>query len=249
MEAYGYDLSQLTLGNKMQSQLSRVLRLLPDKTRGRLDYRLGHHTHFYPWGSAFNGQTVRRELCRRVLVTMKPDLIVETGTYRGTTTEFLAQFGVPVVSIESSDRYFEFSRLRLSKFDNVSLIKGSSDEVLEDMGKSGQLDIDVFAYLDAHWYDYLPLREEISTIARCAKSFIALVDDFEVPGDSGYKFDDYGPNGSCTLAYVEDILGPGVRVFFPTVSSSAETGVRRGYCLIAAGESNIAMLETFSELN
>lgn len=228
--------------------IARGLDLLPERSRGRLDYKVGRHHHFHPWGGAFNGQTLRRELCRRLLVEMKPDSIVETGTYRGVTTEFLAQFDKPVITIESNERFHEFSKQRLSRLQNVSVLHGSSDVILQKLTEQGQLDGNIFAYLDAHWYKHLPLRGEIKVISGYAASFVLLVDDFKVPGQGGYKFDDYGDVGACTTEHIEDLLDGSTQIFFPNIPAKDETDAPRGYCFIARGERNTQFLTSFPEL-
>jgi hypothetical protein len=50
----------------------------------------------------------------------------------------------------------------------------------------------VFFHLDAHWEGDLPLQEEIEIILGRFPNFLIMIDDFRVPGDSGYGFDDYG---------------------------------------------------------
>jgi hypothetical protein len=63
--------------------------------------------------------------------------------------------------------------------------------------------------------------------------WIAIIDDFQVPQDSGYFFDQYG----------EVIIGksqvpkfPTIRTFSPSVNSSQETGARRGTGYIFYGD-------------
>ena len=60
----------------------------------------------------------------------------------------------------------------------------------------------VFVYLDAHWQEDLPLAEELRIVASVWTRCVVMVDDFQVPGDSGYAYDDYGPG----LALTEDYL-------------------------------------------
>ena len=49
----------------------------------------------------------------------------------------------------------------------------------------------MFAYLDAHWYENLPLDNELKTLASF-KNVIILIDDFMVPNNSSWKHDSYG---------------------------------------------------------
>jgi hypothetical protein len=74
---------------------SLALRTLGPAAIGRFDYvfRPSLRTK---WGGPMNGQTGRQRMCREVIAAMQPAAIVETGTFRGTTTGFFAEFGVPV---------------------------------------------------------------------------------------------------------------------------------------------------------
>ena len=51
---------------------------------------------------------------------------------------------------------------------------------------------DVFFYLDAHSEKNFPFFEEIDLICSYWYNSVVMVDDFQVPGDKGYIFDDYG---------------------------------------------------------
>src|SRR5258708_5040212 len=61
------------------------------------------------------------------------DAIAETGTFRGSTSLFLAQNsgGAHVYSCESSGRNFEFSKRRLRGIQNLSLSKLDSREFIQ----------------------------------------------------------------------------------------------------------------------
>lgn len=220
---------------------------LPPALQGWLEFRLGRHEVFYPWGGAFNNQTVRRELCRRIIRFLKPDLIVETGTHRGTTTAFLAEFGAPVISIESDPKFFAFAKARLAAFANVTLHHGKSHGVLAGLLRDAKPQA-LFAYLDAHWEDEFPLREEIEQIARQTPAFVIVMDDFEVPQDREYGFDDYGAKGACRLSFIQPSLTSDMAVYFPAVPAREETGVKRGYCFLARGQAVIERLDSFPEL-
>src|SRR5687767_9801389 len=99
--------------NQQSSSIkSLVLRSFGPVTVGRLEYVFRPSLRA-SWGGAMNGQQGRQRMCREMLAALPPSAIVETGTFRGTTTEFLAQFGVPVYSVEAEPRYHAFAAMRL----------------------------------------------------------------------------------------------------------------------------------------
>ena len=161
--------------------------------------------------------------------------IVETGTFRCVTTEYFAsRLTIPVFSIENNRRNYGFAMARLKRFKCVRIILGDSVQVLENLFKERTLpEGPGFFYLDVHWGMHLPLKEEVSLIFDRHRSSIVMIDDFEIPDDPGYDFDDYGENGSLTLSYLSGTIDRlGLVGFFPNCPSSEETGKRRGMIVI-----------------
>lgn len=85
-------------------------------------------------------------------------------------------------------------------------------------------------YLDAHWAADLPLREEVAIVFAHWHRPLVVVDDFEVPDDTGYAFDRYG----------DTVIGfgllpplPGVDAYLPATPATDETGARRGWVVLA----------------
>src|SRR6266516_5596589 len=97
--------------------LKHALSLLPEELQGRLEYRLrpSLSSGFGP----LNDQAVRANIFKRVLVECNIGQIVETGTFRGTTTAYFARTGLPVYSIEVSRKLYEYSKLKLGVLSNV----------------------------------------------------------------------------------------------------------------------------------
>jgi len=94
-------------------------------------------------------------------------------------------------------------------------------------------------FLDAHWGEDWPLREEIALITKL-KRFLIVIDDFFVPGKSDpshphglFGYDIYGGQ-ILSWAYIVDLFkGLGVRVFYPTRPNRD----RRGLAMIFNGYS------------
>jgi hypothetical protein len=203
----------------------RALRgLLSEQTMGIIDY-IRTPDHGAGWGP-FNGQTARQALFVDIVAKTRPAAIVETGTFLGATTELMAQSGLPVFTIELNPRNYGFVRARFWRRRNVQLLHGDSrtgllkllDGALRSLSNRA-----IFFYLDAHWNDDLPLAEEIDVVfSRCPLA-IVMIDDFEVPSDSGYGYDDYGPGKALVVGYIRQAMpAHQLQAFYPSTPSAAD---------------------------
>jgi predicted O-methyltransferase YrrM len=206
-----------------------VTKKLPPAVAGRVD--LLRPSFAAAWGGPLNGQEHRRAIVRALARAVDVDLVLETGTYRGTSTEFFAAvFGKPVQTVEGSLRNFTFARHRLAAQPQITVHLGDSRTFLK--GLSGTSEQTVFVYLDAHWEDDLPLREELEIIRSTWPKAIVMVDDFQVPGDPGYTYDDYGPGKALVESYLPPLEG--WVLLYPSLPSAQETGARRGCCVLVS---------------
>lgn len=192
------------------------------------------------WGGPFNGQAFRQQLFSELHARVSFAAIVETGTYRGSTTAYFRQTTrVPVHSFESRARHHGFARARLWRARGVRLHRGDSRAGIAALAAYRALPPGpVFFYLDAHWRGDLPLREELDLAFAHWPQAVAMIDDFAVPDDPGYGFDDYGPDHALTLAYLGSRAAPPAAAWFPACGSSAETGAQRG-CVVLARDAEI----------
>lgn len=83
----------------------------------------------------------------------------------------------------------------------------------------------VLAYLDAHWVKEIPARNELTALASWGGNWVAIIDDFKVPGDPSYGFDQYGEI-AVDLTLIPDSLG--IQIFVPKISAETETGANKG---------------------
>lgn len=187
-------------------------------------------------GGPFNGQIHRLRMVERLLKSGIVDRIVETGSFRGDTTEFLAcTFPGLVITIEENVEYAKFTSIRLRRKKNVRVMCGDSAMLLREALRVEPAGT-TFVYLDAHWGRKLPLRDELLAVKECEFPVVVMIDDFEVPGDTGYGFDEYGEVGRLSWPYIADLVTGWFTVFWPAVSSTQESGARRGCCVLARGE-------------
>ncbi len=189
-----------------------------------------------------NGQDKRKEVFAEIISAVKLDGIIETGTNLGFSTGyFAAKTGLPVFSCEIDPMRFNLSqKLLLPYFSTIKLYNNNSVNFLKEFPADPKSIY--FFYLDAHWYDFLPLKQEIEIISSRWEQFVIMVDDFKVEGDSGYGYDDYGSVGTLTLAYIRELVKRlNLAVYFPVFSSSEETGFRRGYIVLSRGKINASL--------
>lgn len=190
------------------------------------------------WGGPFNGQAGRTAIMEAILRTCLLENVVETGTFRGTTTEFLAQrVNGRVYSCESEPRYFLYSRRRLEPLRNVEVHLRDSRAFLQTLlSRDGVRQARTLFYLDAHWNIDLPLASEIEIILNKHASSVIAIDDFEVPFDRDYGFDDYGPDKRLWLPILAPFRNAVPNFYVPSIRAAKETGAKRGCIWFASSD-------------
>ena len=182
-------------------------------------------------GGPMNGQARRLEIMRELERTFRFTAVIETGTFRGSTTEFLCHLiDGPVYTAEHYRRAWLYAKQRLSIYESADVRQGDSRAVLADLFADQAVPkSNVLFYLDAHWDDGdLPLAQELRTISDGWPDSVIVMDDFEVEGDPGYGFDEYGPGMRLSRQYLPDHVLADYVLLYPKAPSSRETGSRRG---------------------
>jgi len=198
------------------------------------DFLLDHikpYIYFDRWHiQPFNGQAQRMSTISKICRDFSPNMGIETGTYLGSSTPYLAAMVSeemytieidPSVAAQADERFKKNhpdSRIQLRIGDSVSEIV----KVLEKIDPKSKR---VIAYLDAHWYEAVPTTTEIEALINWGGSWIAIIDDFKVDIDPLYKFDVYG-----SIEIGPSILPPtsGISLFVTNQSALIETGRRKG---------------------
>jgi len=114
--------------------------------------------------------------------------VIETGTYKGVTTRWLAMNFRNVFSIEIMRKYFEEASLSLKGFDNITLINSDSRKALPSIldkvkGKT-------LIFIDSHWYEN-PLLPELEIIAESKLKPFICIHDMKNPEDPTMGYDTY----------------------------------------------------------
>jgi predicted O-methyltransferase YrrM len=201
------------------------------------------------WGGPMNGQRGRAEAFLALIAAIDAAAVVETGTYRGTTCEWIAaNYHGSIFTCEIDPRMYYQAREKLAGYSNVTCVLQDSRAFLREILPKLERDRAALFYLDAHWQEDLPLQEELALIFKNHPRAVIMIDDFAVPHDAGYAWDDYGPGKQLTLELLSASEGRDARIFFPSLPSQAETGARRGCCVLTKDEdlaAKIAALVAF----
>lgn len=108
---------------------------------------------------------------------------VETGSYRGDTAAWAAQFFAAVHSVEMSLMHYEAALARHGHLANVKFAHGESPAFLADLAPA--LADDSVFWLDAHWmggtshgaHAQCPLLAELAEINRSPRAHFLFIDD------------------------------------------------------------------------
>jgi predicted O-methyltransferase YrrM len=202
----------------------------------------------------FNGQLKRQEIFKEIITSFKISEVIETGTFIGRTTGFFAsQLPEAIIhSCELSPQFHALAKQRLKNFNNISLVCADSRTFLNNLKEvlpSEESNV-TFVYLDAHWHADLPLKGELEILVSKRCNAIIMIDDFEVLGDSGYNFDDYGSGNRLAFSDYKRIFDKlGYLAYSPSVHSSFETGSKkRGSVILALNGSLTDSLDGFKTI-
>jgi len=190
----------------------------------------------------FNGQIQRTRFLEWLFREAACTSFAETGTHLGATALLAASmFSTRVFTVELRLAYHLFARglATLARQGRVNFERGDSRAALTRWLRSGALGTRPMIYLDAHWYEDMPLLAEIRGCV-AQGSCIVIVDDCRVDRYPGYGFDSIEmADGSKFVVALEDlaaVLGDGViHAFQPATAVESETGFRRGAAVLLIG--------------
>jgi len=189
--------------------------------------------------AGFNAQLHRKRIFLDLMAAFEFEVVVETGTFIGDTTGYLATTTqAQIFTCEANRTFQSLAKSRLNGLPNIHFTMGDSRQFLRGLFASelspARFSRPVFFYLDAHWHNDLPLNDEIQIISENLKEFVILVDDFQVPGEPGYGWDDYGGKKALNLATFNGCFQQWkLHPFFPSLPAAQETGGRRGCAVLA----------------
>jgi hypothetical protein len=73
---------------------------------------------------------------------------------------------------------------------------------------------------------------------------VVMIDDFQVPFDTGFKYDDYGPGQALTASYIApSVARYDLAVFYPSTPAAEEDGAGRGCVVLASDAAHITALD------
>ena len=177
-----------------------------------------------------NGQLNRQLTMSSIALIYKPEIVIETGTYVGSSTPYLASLASnQMITIESQEKFLAQAKkhfIHLGLFaEKISIIHGdSSVEINKALSQIPQENKILF-YLDAHWDSVLPLKEELELITNRGGSFIVAIDDFQIPDDSSFGYDHY-EGEAINLGLIPNTFKG--ELWLPNHSADFESGARKG---------------------
>lgn len=206
--------------------------------------------HRNTFGGPCNGQRKRCEMIKDLMGTCAFLATVETGTFRGDTTEFLARCTEqPIFSVEVCAYLYHYARHRLRRFNHVHLVLGDSRTVLQRLLKTPTFPKRrILFYLDAHWYPDWPIREEVALIENSCAESVIIIDDFQVPDDPGYQYQDEGEGYRMCLDHLGPALLDQLAIFWPSAPAASETGARRGAVILVTKDALVQKVKALDSL-
>lgn len=183
--------------------------------------------HYIYSKKPFNGDIFLARHIALLIAKYSIKTVVETGTYKGSTSYWLAAHASIVHTIEISPLLSKQAAIKCKNRKNILFHTGNSPVVLTSFIHT--LNAPILYFLDAHWNAYWPLLDELDVIAKANnRNCVLVLHDAYVPGTT-FGYDSY--NGQrLDLAYVSDkldlIYGKNKWVYsYNTQATGAKRGV------------------------
>jgi len=201
----------------------------------------------------FNGQQHRKKIFLELLDRFDFCAILETGTFMGNTTGYMRQRAkCPILTCETSSMFQAVAMSRLKNMTGIEFVLADSRKFLKDKLSAPPLKNSphsIFFYLDAHWHDDLPLKNEIEIITSSVQNAVIMIDDFEVPADDEYGYDNYGKGKKLDLKTFQTLFNKfDLAPFWPCLQGKDETGGKRGCVLLGHGQAVCKKLQSLKTI-
>jgi len=147
--------------------------------------------------TAFHNDEILQKLITDSIDFFHVSTFFETGTFRGDSLRFMINtFGnrLNYYSCEISKNVYEFAKEKIASDPaaqkvsaKIHVFNQSSPECVRIALESGLLTEPVLYWLDAHWYSYWPLLDELQEILKYSGQTIIVIDDFKIPFHSKFE--------------------------------------------------------------
>lgn len=143
------------------------------------------------WFEPLHGDSILKGLIDEIVQNCDISAFVETGTFVGDTTKYIAlrYSTVKVLTCEINQRWFKLAKRFCKGISNIELFCGESPKFLDNLHDFLSKECPIF-WLDAHWGDYWPLVDETKAISSLP-NYVIIIDDFEVPDKPYFHYDTY----------------------------------------------------------
>ena len=197
----------------------------------------------------FNRQCIRAYILWRISLYFRCTSFVETGTNYGNTTGFVQRaFQIRAFSCEINFLKYFISKMFLVWANGVTLFHSSSPDFLEKINCHDSLGDNPMFYLDAHWGEYMPLPDELTVIAKQYERAIVVIDDFFVPSEPRFGYDEC-PGLRIDTGVVIDALKlycENFQIYLPNYDPSFElVNTATGMAIVFMGEQKEVPAEMF----
>ena len=166
--------------------------------------------HPVPWHNDPNGEALVLDIMEK----LKPARFVETGSHMGWTDMWMAQRypDLPILTVEVDQEYARTAAANLAPYPHVTAIQGNSPDILRLLREQFNSEL-TFFFLDAHFWDIVPLREELKVVTSLDRH-VTIIDDFfcENPYFGGDTFEGTAtkPGKRNDQQYLADIIGKSI---------------------------------------
>lgn len=200
----------------------------------------------------FHGDEYLLKLADHLAVNSK--VFIETGANVGSTLAYVARTHpeVKCLSCEPDLDAHKEAMKNAGKYANVSVLRGTSQEFINYLTENEDwiFPEPCFFWLDAHGYGFeWPLKDELEFITERFKSGFILIDDFKVPGNDQFGFDQYEEQ-ICSFDYVKDALHSGIdyQLYYPCYSDkTSKHHPLRGWGLLIFGREDFSIPEQLTD--